>query len=42
MITGNGVKINSEPITDITKIIDLNQETIVQFGKNRFKKVTCL
>ncbi len=39
MILGNGVKINSSTVTDINKIINTNEETVVQFGKNRFKKI---
>ena len=39
MILGNGVKIDGETIKDINKIIKLDNEVVVQFGKNRFKKV---
>ena len=39
MIQGKGVKINSELIEDINKVIDLNEEVILQFGKNKFIKI---
>ena len=39
MILGNGVKINSELETEITHMIDLTKEVVVQFGKNKFVKV---
>lgn len=39
MIQGNGVKINSVVISDFTLNIEINDEIVVQFGKNRFKKV---
>ena len=39
MITGNGVKVNSEPITDISAMIDTTKEPVIQFGKNKFKKI---
>ena len=39
MIQGKGVKINGEVVEDITKIIVLNEEIVVQFGKNKFVKV---
>lgn len=39
MILGNGVKLDGTVITDINKIIDINNGVVVQFGKNRFKKV---
>ena len=39
MIQGNGVKINSNPITDINKIIKIENNIVIQFGKNRFKKI---
>ena len=39
MILGNGIKINGESIIDINKIVKINNEIVVQFGKNRFKKV---
>ena len=40
MISGNGVKINGKSITDIGKTIIIDDEIVVQFGKNKFKKVT--
>ena len=39
MVTGNGVKINGEPITDITTMVEAANEPVIQFGKNKFKKV---
>ncbi len=39
MIQGNGVKINSKGITNINELIDLKDEIVIQFGKNRFKRV---
>ena len=39
MITGNGVKINSEPVLDIGMSVDVTKEPVIQFGKNKFKKI---
>ena len=39
MVTGNGVKINSKPVTDITTIIHTKDNPVIQFGKNKFKKL---
>lgn len=39
MILGNGVKINGNVITDINKIIKNLNNTVIQFGKNKFKKI---
>ncbi len=39
MIQGKGVKINSQLIEDINKVINLNKEVILQFGKNKFIKI---
>ena len=39
MVTGNGVKVNGEPVTDITMMIETSNEPVIQFGKNKFKKV---
>ena len=39
MIAGNGVKINSQVVTDINRIIEMKDEIILQFGKNRFVKI---
>jgi len=39
MVTGNGVKINGEPVTDITTMVEVTGEPVIQFGKNKFKKV---
>lgn len=39
MIAGNGVKINSEQISDIGMNVDVTKQPVVQFGKNRFKKI---
>ena len=38
-VTGNGVKVNGEPVTDITTMIDTTKEPVLQFGKNKFKKI---
>ena len=38
-VSGNGVKVNGEPITDITTMIKTDGEPILQFGKNKFKKI---
>ena len=39
MILGNGVKVDGKVITDINKVIEIEEGKVVQFGKNRFKKV---
>ena len=39
MVIGNGVKINSEPVTDIATMVDTTNEPVLQFGKNKFKKI---
>lgn len=39
MVTGNGVKVNGEPVTDITTMVEVAGEPVIQFGKNKFKKV---
>lgn len=39
MILGNGVKVNSRIITNVNEIIIIKDEVVIQFGKNRFKKV---
>ena len=39
MIEGKGVKIDSQLIEDINKVINLNKEVILQFGKNKFIKI---
>ena len=39
MVSGNGVKINGEAITDITTMIDTTSKPVIQFGKNKFKKI---
>ena len=39
MIQGKGVKIDSQLIEDINKVINLNKEVILQFGKNKFIKI---
>lgn len=38
MILGNGIKVNGRVVTDINKVIDL-KDSVIQFGKNRFKKI---
>ena len=39
MILGNGVKIDSVIETDITKDVKINQNKVIQFGKNKFVKL---
>ncbi len=39
MVTGNGVKINGETVTDITTMVETSENPVIQFGKNKFKKV---
>lgn len=39
MIQGNGVRINTKVISDINLIINLKEEIVIQFGKNKFKKI---
>ena len=39
MITGKGVKINSETVTDINLNVEIGNGKIVQFGKNKIKKI---
>ena len=40
MIDGNGVKIDGKSVIDIGKTIIIGDGIVVQFGKNKFKKVT--
>lgn len=39
MVQGNAIKINSKLETDINKIIIIDEGLVVQFGKNKFKKI---
>ena len=39
MVKGNGVKINGEIVNDIAKEIEITDNTILQFGKNKYKKI---
>ena len=39
MVTGNGVKVNGETVTDISTMLETAEEPVIQFGKNKFKKV---
>ena len=39
IILGNGIKINGGSITDINMSLEFNKDIVVQFGKNKFKKV---
>ena len=39
MIKGNGVKLNSKVVNDISETIITKEKNIIQFGKNKFKKV---
>ena len=38
-IAGNGVRLDGEVISDINKIVNIENGVVVQFGKNKFKKV---
>ena len=39
MIQGKGIKINSNLETDINKVIKMENDIVVQFGRNKFKKI---
>lgn len=39
MINCKGIKINGELIEDINKVLNINDEIVLQFGKNRFIKI---
>ena len=39
IILGNGIKINGKLITDINKIIEINNSIVIQFGKDKFKRL---
>ena len=39
MILGRGVKLDSVLIEDVNKSIEIENEKVIQFGKNKFKKV---
>ena len=39
MVQGNGVKVNSETITDIGAMLNTGEYFVIQFGKNIFKKI---
>lgn len=39
MVQGNGVKVNSETITDIGAMLNTGEYFVIQFGKNKFKKI---
>ena len=38
-IAGNGIKINGVLETDINQEISINDGLVIQFGKNKFKKI---
>jgi len=40
MIQGKGVKINLKLVEDTNEIIDIQDEKVVQFGKNKFMKIS--
>lgn len=40
MILGNGIKVDGKVVTDINKAIKIENGKVIQFGKNRFKKIT--
>ena len=39
MILGRGIKLDSVLIEDVNKSIEIENEKVIQFGKNKFKKV---
>lgn len=39
-ILGNGIKINGKQVNNTNEIIRLDKDLVIQFGKNRFKKVS--
>ena len=39
MVLGNGVKVDSNSVNDITKKIELTNNKVIQFGKNKFVKI---
>ena len=39
MIQGKGVKINSGTVENINQTIDIQDDMVIQFGKNKFKKL---
>ena len=42
MVKGNGVKINGEVINNIEKEVEITDNTILQFGKNKYKKIVSI
>ena len=40
MILGKGVKVNGKTITNIKETIEIQNSTVIQFGKNKLKKIT--
>lgn len=40
MVLGNGVKVNGKVVNEINRVIDLTKETSIQFGKNKFIRIT--
>lgn len=40
MVFGNGVKVNGKVVNEINRVIDLTEETSIQFGKNKFIRIT--
>jgi len=39
MIQGKGIKINSKTIERIDEVIEIQSGMVIQFGKNKFKKI---
>lgn len=39
MVQGKGVKIDSKVIEDINEIIEIENEKVIQFGRNKFLKI---
>ncbi len=40
MVLGNGVKVNDKVVNEINRVIDLTEGTSIQFGKNKFIRIT--
>lgn len=40
MVLGNGVKVNGKVVNEINRVIDLTEGTSIQFGKNKFIRIT--
>lgn len=40
MVLGNGVKVNGKVVNEVNRVIDLTEGTSIQFGKNKFIRIT--